>query len=424
MKKSQEAIPPFISEPADPLLARLIRRHTHAVGIIDTYHTQKHYYALVGWLTSRFPLLAQLTRRSQSGDGQALRPEEMIYQNPPWQFGHMAKEQGPSSNQDRPSIPTPKEIFPKNLNAIEPHLLPLPNVPENQSGHRDLINHGDIDDNQEEPLGTIWRLRRATSQSSLNFVKGRFDKLTSSLPANATSINRKASHNQPVKNIADNTENDNRTGQDEQALSQPNKIPPTTRFFQKQNLEVDFPSMLRQSNRESVRSSKPLIFAKAEQQPVLSLPAETLPKVKQWESSTQPKAGQNQNASNALANRQSCPSKAVKTRELTNPEIPKPDLFIAQSPKGNLRTDANALTKPGSPQGTDELINNLPSENHKDKTTMTSSPPFTEVITPNPQTMNSRFSKTEWTQLIDAVSKIIGDKLLTDLDRRGIRLWR
>src|SRR5574337_314286 len=51
------------------LAARLIRRITHPIGVVDVRHPEEIYARAVTWLSERFPLLEPMTARCRNSDG-------------------------------------------------------------------------------------------------------------------------------------------------------------------------------------------------------------------------------------------------------------------------------------------------------------------------------------------------------------------
>jgi hypothetical protein len=392
MKVSENDNTQFLAEP-DPLVARLLRRYTHASGIIDTHHTQKRHDKLVGWLESRFPVAAQLMQRCRSDDGQALQPEQMIYPNSFWHSGQVAGQTNLFARNE--------QTYPINFDSVQPTTSGLPNVSETLVDSHDWLDQHDIGHNQKEPLTAVWRLRRAASTISPAATEVP-DNPKTPTPTKATTVERKAINNQTINNVAGNKENNNQIQQADLSLTQ--------------------------ANNPFTYSGKPSTIAKAKFRPAANLPSKTSYKENQGESLTYPLAESNatQNTKNSTVstNQLSKHSKIARTRELSSPEIAKPNLFVAQSPKGSLRADRNKLIKPILSETNDGAVSHLQSENHRENSALANKPAVTEVITPNTQTISPRFSKKEWSQLIESVSKVIGDKLLADLDRRGIRIWR
>jgi hypothetical protein len=391
MKVSDNDNTQFLVKPIDPLMARLLCRYTHALGTIDTRHTQKRHNKLVGWLESRFLVATQLMQRCRSDDGQPLQPGQMVYPNSFWHSGQIAAQTNPFSNHSEPNIPYGKETSLTNFDSTQPAVSGLRNVSETHVDRHALPGQDDSDHSQQEPVAAVWRLRRAASTLSLAPP----EVPETPTPKNATTAERKASNDQTVNNVASNKGNNNP--------------------IQRTDLS------LMQSNNRFTHSAKPSTIAKAKLLP------KTLAKVNRDESLlyplTQSNAVQNLKSSTDSRNHLPKHSKIARTWELTSPEISKPDLFVPQSPKSSTRVDGNRL-KPMLPQTNAGAISYLQGESHRENSALANKPVVIEEITPNSQTVSPRFSKKEWAQLIESVSKVIGDKLLADLDRRGIRIWR
>jgi hypothetical protein len=55
---------------------------------------------------------------------------------------------------------------------------------------------------------------------------------------------------------------------------------------------------------------------------------------------------------------------------------------------------------------------------------ITEHPPVSQTIVPIPERPRLHFTKREWAEFIERLSRLIWHKLAVDLDRRGIRSWR
>lgn len=62
-----------------PLIMRLLRRRTEPIGIIDVRRPQAHYARVAGWVAARFPLLAELAERHDLGEEDAAGAAEFIH---------------------------------------------------------------------------------------------------------------------------------------------------------------------------------------------------------------------------------------------------------------------------------------------------------------------------------------------------------
>lgn len=435
MTTSQDNDNQFFAELPGPLLIRLMSRHIHPMGIIDVYHAQKHYAGIAGWLENRFPLLDRLLKRRNTNDGFAAETGQLAYQVPIRQIGDLnASQSFPlSSLETTPSQPEFKKKSDITLpDPAQKVRLGGASNAEERSRDAEVKRTGN---SHESPPAVTWRIRRAPSPLPAKIPVIPADNVTYGEPEPFTRVNgtmtvQESPQTETNTMIAP-------TGQGNAVPRQQERNEPFTRRSTVP-AAVDNPAVI--LHQHPVNTPAPsgidgLITIKnlAAPKVIQKIMIETKTKNSRFASFPAMQKFTSQQTSTDLTPINPHPKATVtaftqRTQALGMLELIQTELLLPSVSK----------TKPIPPVETINSANQMVSPNGVPHRRTEELPKF--KATPDsvtsghsaingdlptiPGSFTPRFSKKEWAKLIESVSKIIWEKLLSDLERKGIRVWR
>lgn len=460
-----------------PLVQSLLHRYTAPMGVINVTHSQAHFNRLTAWLSGRFPLLAQLKTRRLLEEKFPAVPGAFVFRShsSSQTFSHSfvndaigkkaergikldysAKLPVSCNNPFLPSDPTvmtnaqktrgTRIAAEKSNNVIKVAKIDT-NKEENQKKVKQSLRTSaeqkitpELKENdfsalpQSDNHETVWRLRR---------VKGNYpdNKESSSNPKHvdsAAALENNIDQSDPkigsvsdrfyfnrykkdinlssgtIKNKTDSAFGDNSTqivhqgtvrnlSDSEKKSSEQNQLLPIFSEPEVDKKMIPGSKRVYQLRKQLVKQAKTINQSKISDSVTASRYDYQLPNSTANQSRTTADnpliwRGQINNKLDSLRQNSS------QTNSVTTHVLSKmPELAFLES--GLLQPDENRLTAKG--------------QNVKKQNT-----PIKENLISEFDHARNRLSKREWTQLIDRVSRIILNKLVIDLDRRGIRVWR
>lgn len=85
------------------LAARLTRRITHPIGVVDVRHPEEIYARTVTWLSKRFPLLEPMMARCRNSDGDPFESSGFVF-----------RMTGVNGDEEEPIAPLPATVLPRS----------------------------------------------------------------------------------------------------------------------------------------------------------------------------------------------------------------------------------------------------------------------------------------------------------------------
>ncbi|GKS69039.1 hypothetical protein W03_10430 [Nitrosomonas sp. PY1] len=467
----------FESEPTAPqqLARRLVKRATAPIGVIDTRRSQAHYLRLIEWLSSRFALPAQLKSRRQSGDSMLAASGVFVYrQQPPHSSYHtdtlVSKKNdtnhsdnsnratGVVINRTQTGLPAKSsehstvcktrfaKIHPVNtysevdtetvtINAKDNHAVINPPLPAKEEKPKSITKNSE---NQPLPKPeqqqTVWRLRRASIES----ISGHdHSDITRTHDFRSTAIKKNDNFSieasQPDSDqyfVSKQRKSATQAADTANAWPEKNQIlKETIQANQKDTL----PNVSTPETKMISHSKSASIYSRALIDKELPLDY----------ASPHPQAAKKAWQITTATNTRADPVYATNYERLSTPkqspaasDTPLIRQQLRNSTLSFLRQRKNDIADPTTAQVYDNIpelalrregrsrseFSTIESSWQQQKNKMDS--PDKQAFMPELEHTHDRLSKREWTQLIDRVSRVIWNKLIIDLDRRGIRIWR
>jgi hypothetical protein len=470
--------------PVTGVAEKLLRRYTAPLGVIDVSHSQAHYLRLTAWLSDRFPLLEQIYSRRQLDDSTLAVPGVFVYREQPRmvaQFfnntltqdgdnNHTLKSpraSGYTSYRTKPSLPTAgaeklTKIKASGSKLDKVNTMPIVDatgineinykssneVQDKNDIHTWLIQEHKLKEAQENPddgslplsqeQQPVWRLRRPPLDAVT--LSNRHEALQENEPRPfAVEQNRNFSAKEKLLEPTQLDTNKS-SGEVTQTIStltnnlEEALIGRHLKADRRQETVKQIPAsdqnVSEQGDRFPVYSGEILITApKMASEPSISkrvlkvqaaMPIQTKIIIKpalESVSEISTVAFTPGQAQTTLAN----PFVWQNTRASSN--LPWPGKVNGIGDEGDgayahSNLSGSNVSSPGSIVSESSVVN--AQKHHENQQNFKSK----EIVTPEFEIASPRLSKRQWAQLVDRVSRVIWNRLILDLDRRGIRVWR
>lgn len=454
-----------------PLIMRLLRRRSEPAGIIDVRHPQAHHARVAGWVAARFPLLAELAERHDLGGEDVAGTADFI---------HVARRVPRSQDQ---AVPGPG-IAARQHPGPGPS-PPLPTGSSSASGNREGVGTApgrasgpDLDlpaagrPRVDDAVHAVSSATRLQGNPPLDHPPSR-RKEPSAIPAPVQSP-----PSPPAERFAassprrDGPQGPAATGESRGAVEPSpaslNDKPPATRLATEPPprsaapspvaLDGKPPATVWRVRRGAPPASPRVLSAELTRSPAATVPS-PLPQARSElvvrgmhpVLPVSPLAGRREQGS-------SLPPAPVLKRSVQSASLPRYSATATAAAMADSRPqgreppplslplqemqDMHAVplvwrktpvsNKDRAPATQDSWARrpiiaharSLDGSGTRPRGGIAEQPPVSQTIVPVPERSHPRFTRREWAELVERLSRLIWHKFAVDLDRRGVRLWR
>ncbi len=463
----------YLESAPSTLVQRLLRRYTDPLGIIDVRYGQNRYTKIVEWLNNRFPMHRHLMLRYGSGNGDPQHPDAMVYHSTLRPIGRL--EMFPANNLLPNPIPGKTKASQKinlnefsslpvqlgeTLNKVTPAMVGQQSPSHNRIGHNpktlgdpgNLFSKGSV---FKQRLPNSPTLDRSESSATGKGIANKGNAVESQRqPAQLFRPKRVVSAMGPTMTLSVSNDKTLVPHKNIDEVKQPSLSVPTgsdvgmktyvllTKPEKNTNLGQERPARIiwrvRRATGDAI-SRIPAAHGDSVEIAKFNDPAKPIPKgltskvLNPHNIADKPEPiGFTRPPVNAVPVRPQNPvalGQQDSRPMVSNPVWKKPKIDINEQGKGSPTAMIPMVYRQNRENDVKHLAANQEdlhavSPETTQGTTVNRRSMTEKKIVPTTETLGLRFSRREWAHLIESLSQVVWKKIMVDLDRRGVRVWR